>query len=204
MEVGQHFTSNQNRLVSVTEREWAAVLNKCNRHTKLRIKQKMLFGAHTEKNLGEDPIHHYISYAYEALISGQWEWQSRFDLAEQMIRIINSRITTEVEKTKTDKASKLKIDYKDIETELYFDGDEQKNVTIEEKNRLEKQIALIEAAVKGDENLEFFWEGVKERRKRAELAELMDLQPKQLDKLKERFVRTVRKYKETNGNDHDD
>jgi len=121
-----------------------------------------------------------------------------------MIRIINSRITTEVEKTKTEKASKLDIEYKDIETELYFVGDEPKNATIEEKLELEKRITSIEVAVKGDENLEFLWEGVKEKKKRAEIAALMDLQPKQLDKLKERFIRTVRNYKETNGNDHDD
>lgn len=162
----------------------------------------MLYGAHTEKNLGEDPIHYYTSYAYEALISGRWEWQQQFDLVEQMIRIINSRITLEVEKTKTEKASRLDVTYKDIESELYNLGVSSNDVELGNKVELENRINSIETAIQGDENLEFFWEGVKERKKRSEIADLMDLKPKQLDKLKERFIRTVRNHKEMNGNDH--
>lgn len=192
MKVGQHYLPNQKKLSSVTDEQWACVLAKCKRHIKLRIKQKMLFGAHTEKNLGEDPIHYYTAYAYEAIISGEWEWQDRFKLAEQMIRIINSRITTEVEKTKTTKASEFSITYKDIESELYHVGEAMNNLSIEELKKFASQVETVENAIKGDENLEFFWEGVKEGKKRSEIADLMDLKPKQLDKLKERFIRTVR------------
>lgn len=192
MKVGRHYISNQEKLKSVTDVQWASVLAKCRRHIKLRIKQKTLFGAHTEKNLGEEPIHYYTAYAYEAIISGEWEWQGRFNLAEQMIRIINSRITAEVEKTKTVKASEFNIIYKDIETELYNVGIEMNYLSAEELKKFAMQVETVEDAIKGDEDLEFFWEGVKEGKKRAELAVLMDMKPKQLDKLKERFIRTVR------------
>lgn len=192
MKTGQHYTSNLKKLSSVTDEQWACALAKCRRHVKFRIKQKTLFGAHTEKNLGEDPFHYYTAYAYEAIISGVWEWQDRFNLAEQLIRIINSRITAEVEKTKTEKAGEFTIIYKDIETELYTVGTEINDLSEEDLTKFVQQVETVEKAIKGDENLEFFWEGVKEGKKRAELALLMDMKPKQLDKLKEKFIRVVR------------
>lgn len=194
MELGQHYKSNSKRLKSVSDDQWKVVLKKCKRHIKFRLKQKTLFGAHSEKNLGEDPIHYYTAYAYEAIISGKWEWQDKFDLATQMITIINSRISTEVEKMSTDKAEKFNITYKDIEAKLNDKRIENNNVSAEDQKEFEKQLELIEGSIKGDSDLEFFWEGIKEGKKRAEIAELMDKTPKQLDKVKERFIRTIRKH----------
>lgn len=200
MTPGPYYKSNNEKLKSVDDRQWAVVLQKCKRHVKLRIKQRTLFGAHSEKNLGEDPIHYYTAYAYEAIISGEWEWQGRFDLAQQMITIINSRISTQVEKIKTAKAKEFKITYKDIEAELYNIGVESQSVSEEKRKKFVTQVELVESAISGDTDLEFFWEGVKEGKKRAEIAELMDKTPRQLDKIKEKFIRTIRKNDDQKNN----
>jgi len=194
MKLGQHYKSNSKKLKSVTIEQWAVVLKKCQEHVKLRTKQRTLFGAHSEKNLGEAPIHYYTSYAYEAIISGHWKWQDRFDLAIQMIRIINSRMSAEVEKVRTAKTEELKITYMDIESDLYMIGVNNHNFSDEESQKFIYQVEQVENAINGTPDLEFFWEGIKEGKKRAEIAELMDIKPKQLDKVKERFIRTVRNY----------
>ena len=70
MKTGKYYKANKKKLNSVSEEEWIVALAKCEEHTKLRIGQKMLYGAHTFKNLGEDPIDYYVSQAYEAIIGG--------------------------------------------------------------------------------------------------------------------------------------
>ncbi len=69
MEIGKHYQANQQKLEAVSEEEWIVALEKSRRHLKLRIKQRTLYGAHSEKNLGEDPYDYYTSFAYEAIIS---------------------------------------------------------------------------------------------------------------------------------------
>ena len=194
MDVGRHYQSNQRRLELVSEEEWVIALEKSRKHLKLRIKQKTLYGAHSEENLGDDPYDYYTSFAYEAILSGRWEWKSEFSLADQMIRIINSRISEEVEKVKREKSAVLEIEYVDIEDELYNVGVPAYDPSREEAEEWERQVRTIEDAIVGDDNLIFFWTCIKDGYKRVETADLMDLKPRQLDKVRERFVRTVRNH----------
>jgi hypothetical protein len=193
MKEGLYYKRNQMRLNLVTSEEWSIVLWKCREHIQLKIKQRTIYGAHSEANLGEEPIHYYTSYAYQAIISGTWDWQDQFTLTEQMIRIINSRITTEVEKIKTTKAKELTFVYTDIEGEFYDLGVSDSLSTQEHEQECERQKQIIESSIKGDSELEFFWECIKEGYRRTAIAQLMNVTPRQLDKFRERFLRTVRK-----------
>jgi 16S rRNA G966 N2-methylase RsmD len=126
-------------------------------------------------------------------LSGEWEWKPQYELADQMIRIIDSTINTEVEKVKTPKAASFDIQYVDPEDDFY----NRLNPLVydeEDKVLYEKRIVIIEAAIKGDTDLEYMWEAVKEGKKRKEIAELFEIEPNQLSKLRERFIEKVQKF----------
>lgn len=194
MDIGKYYQANQQRLEVVSEQEWTNALAKCKKHLKLRIKQKTLYGAHTEENLGDDPYDYYTSFAYEAILSGRWEWKDGFSLSKQMIRIIDSRISEEVEKVKREKSEALKIKYTDSEDGLYKIDVLAYDSTQEEAEEWEKQIQTVENAITNHDDLLFFWDCIKEGHKRADIAGLMELELRQLDKVRERFIRTIRKY----------
>ncbi|MEB0277203.1 hypothetical protein [Mucilaginibacter sp. 10B2] len=191
--MGKHYQANQERISKLSEREWKIALKKCEDHLKWKLKQKTLYGAHTADNLGEDPIDYYLAVGYEKILSGEWEWKPQYELADQMIRIIDSTINTEVEKVKTPKAASFDIQYVDPEDDFY----NRLNPLVydeEDKVLYEKRIVIIEAAIKGDTDLEYMWEAVKEGKKRKEIAELFEIEPKQLSKLRERFIEKVQKF----------
>ena len=194
MELGQYYHSNHKRFVNVTEVVWKAALAKCKEHILWKLKQKTLFGAHTGANLGTDPVDYYLELAYSKLVEGEWEWKNEYNLDEQMIRIVNSYTNKEVERTKTKKAGLFKIIYKDIESEFY-EIEESEAADIEAMKLYEKNVQVINEAVKDDINLELLWDAVKEGKKRAEIADLLEMQPKQFDKLKEKLIKRVKDFK---------
>lgn len=130
--------------------------------------------------MGADPVDYYLGISYEKILSGEWEWKDELSLTTQMIRIVDSYINTEVEKKKTKKQKSFKIGYKDIESEFY-DLAEPPDSKEEEAMYAEK-LQKIENAIKGDSQLELFMDAVREGMKRVEVAAMLDLQPRQLDK----------------------
>jgi len=192
MELEEYYYQNQDRIATVQEREWKVALKKCQEHIKWKLRQKTLSGAHAGSRLGADPIDHYLGLAYEKIISGEWEWKENYSLVEQMIRIVDSYINTEVEKSKTKKEKSTKISYKDIEGDFYDLTDSPDSS--EEEAILAGRLEIIKKAINGDSQLELFMESVREGLKRSEVAEMLDLQPRQLDKVRERLIRKVRKY----------
>jgi len=192
MVLGKYYEKNQNRIALVDEANWKVALKKCKEHIRWKLKQKTHSGAHSASRLGADPIEHYLGIAYEKILFGEWEWKKEYTLVEQMIRIIDSYISTEVEKKKTKKEESLKVDYFDIENEFYNLVDPPDS--LKEEALYAEKLQKIENAVKGDSQLELFLDSVKEGLKRADIAELLDLRPRQLDKLRERLFRKVRTY----------
>lgn len=194
MELGQYYHSNRLRFNNVNDNDWKVALSKCKEHIKWKLKQKTLYGAHTANNLGTDPIDHYLELASSKLLEGEWEWKNEYSLSEQMIRIVNSYTSKEVDRTKTRKAESFKIVYQEIESEFY-QMEEVGEIDFEGMEQYEKNVERIDKAVEGDIHLELLWDAVKEGKKRAEIAELLELQPKQVDKLKEKLIRQVRNFK---------
>lgn len=91
------------RLRAVSMAEWDSVLKKCYVHLQLKLMYKTLTGAHCAQRLGMEPADFYVGSAYKLLFEGSWQWQfEKYDLATQMIRIINSLISNEVRKYKTE------------------------------------------------------------------------------------------------------
>jgi hypothetical protein len=200
-DLGDFYEFNSHKLAEVSPLEWKLALIKCEKHLDIRIKTKTLYGAHTAKNLGIDAKEYYMNFAEDALFFGQWQWKDDFDLPEQLIRIIDSRITTVVKsyrdrKRKNEKKIKeglapdtIEIDFRDVEVDFYRLSSED-DFDIENAEEYELKIIEIEEIIKShkDPNVEFLWECIKEGKKRNQISDLMSITPKQLDKIREKLM----------------
>lgn len=200
-DLGDFYEFNFRKLADVSPLEWKLALIKCEKHLDIRLKMKTLYGAHTAKNLGIDPKEYYMNFAEDALIFGYWQWKDDFDLSEQLIRIIDSRVTTVVKSYKSRKLKNerkieeglapdtIEIDYRDVELDFYnlSSCDEFDTSKADE---YEQKIIEIEKIIKShkDENVDFLWECIKEGKKRNEISDLMGVTPKQLDKIREKLM----------------
>ena len=192
MDTGKYYKRNSKRLEEVEEMVWAAAIEKCRVHICMRINGRTKTGAHTDTRLGTDPFDYYLTYAYDALIFGTWEWKEEYSLSQQMIRIIESTISTEVAKVKTKKASANKVISSDS-IDFWFAVDSEDTGPDMVKEILHnKKVSVIEEAIKGDEDFESFWECVKDGMKAPQIAEFMDKITKQVYKIQERFVKKIK------------
>lgn len=194
---GQHLTHNLKKLESVTDSDWVVALKKCRDHVKIRLRKRTLFGAHTDERLGMDPVDYYVGFAYDSIIEGNWEWKSGRDLGKQLVRIAENRIGKEVEKFKIEHDVKFStpgdmIDEHSPGENFYSQEPPPVNPSIVQEAVYGKKIAIIEEAVRGDENLEMFWECVKDGMKRDEIATFMEKQPKQVDKFREKLINKIK------------
>ncbi len=196
LETGKFFEQNHERLDSLknNELEWSKALKKCQKHIIYKIGKKTLYGAHTIARLGVDPIDYYTNYAYEAILSGRWEWKDDNSLSDQLILIADSTISTEVEKTKTDKAD-LQVQFVNFENleQIFYDlPDATYQPDLAKEALFKVQINVIEECIKGNDDLENFWECIKEGMKRADIASFMEKTTKQVDKVRETFVKKIK------------
>jgi hypothetical protein len=212
-DIGKFFEKNSRKLDKVNDPEWKIAIKKCEKHLFFKLMNKTKFGAHTVENLKIPPKDYYLEYAYSRIIDGFWEWKDDFDLTEQLIRIIDSRISTVVKSYKNSKESDekrenegkypLKTSIKSLDIEnTFYNLRSEEEVDEKELLEIENDYKKIESFISEskDENIKMFWEYTKEGYKRVEIAELMEVTPKQLDKIKEKFLRQTKKQIEKNGN----
>jgi hypothetical protein len=193
MEEGQYYHQNLRRIGTIQECDWTVALIKAKEHIQLRLRQKTSFGAHHSTNLGAEALDHYLSIGYTKIISGEWEWKKEHSLSEQMILIIDSYISKEVKRYKSQQEGEFQIEYRDdLETTFYDNTDEDDSP--EAQDMANHQVEQIEAAIEGDAELVLFWESVKEGYKAREIAGLLDITVKQLSKLREKFKTRVRNF----------
>jgi len=192
MAIGEYYKQNLSKFAKVSETDWRVALKKCKSHLTWKLKQKTLSGAHAASRLGAEAVDHYLGIAYEKILTGEWEWKEGHTLTEQMIRIANSVISTEVEKVKTKKEESFGITYGDIENNFYDLAVLPDSA--EEESKFTEKLQNIYDAIKGDTQLELLMDGVKEGMKRVEIATLLDLKPRQFDKLRERLIRKVKSF----------
>ncbi|WP_276500688.1 hypothetical protein [Terrimonas pollutisoli] len=192
MERGKHLERNLKKLESVSETDWVSALKMCKRHVITRLRKRTLFGAHTEERLGMEPVDYYVSFAYDAILDGYWEWKDGRTLGQQMVRIAENRIGKEVEKYKVEHNGQFAMAGDDIDEFFYSEDPPPGEPTLVQEAVFSKKITIIEEVVKGDENLEMFWECVKDGMKRDAIAVFMEKQPKQIDKLREKLINKIK------------
>lgn len=189
MDVGDHFEANQARIANLSEKNWKVALKKCKEHLRFRLFQKTLSGVYSSSNLGAEPVDHYLSLAAEKILSGSWEWKAKYSLGEQMIRIVDSEMSKEVERKTTMTSHLSNVKYIGDEIEFYQKEEPDSRPVDLTVNRV--KLESIEKACKDDDQLEFIVEGLKEGKKRTEIAELLEITPRQFDKLREKLIRRI-------------
>lgn len=192
MKKGEHFKKNQQKLEDVTDLQWATAIEKCRVQIDSRIKYRTERGAHSEARLGMDPYDYYLSYAYDAILLGNWEWKDEYTLSQQMIRIADSTMSTEVEKVKTKRAKERKVVSMDGDDMFFVDDPDAGQPDMVREILFNKKISVIEELIKGNEEMENFWECVKDGMKTTHIADYMEKTPRQIYKIQERFVRKIK------------
>ena len=109
-----------------------------------------------------------------------------------MVRIAENRIGKEVEKHQARHNGQFSMAGEDIDEYFYSEDPTPGEHTLVQEAIFSKKISIIEEAIKGDKNLEFFWECVKEGLKREAIGELMEIKPKQVDKHREKLINKIK------------
>lgn len=190
MDVGSFFEANRVKVAKLTSDNWAAALRICKEHLELKLRQRTLSGVYSEANLGSDPFDHYVSLAYEKILSGAWEWKDGRSLAEQMIRIIDSELSKEVRRKDAGTSHLSRQAYVGDDQLEFYQTEEQETKSVD-KTINEAKLSAIAKACEDDDELSFIVECLKEGKKRAEISDLMGIKPKQLDKLREKLMRRI-------------
>ena len=89
---------NVSRLERVGEKEWREALDEVTAYLRWRLKGKTKRGAHSERELGMPALDYYQEEAVVKLIEGDWLWQERFTLGEQLVRIATDLVSKQVKK----------------------------------------------------------------------------------------------------------
>ena len=91
-------------LNAISDSDWLDVIDKLTTYVHFKLKGRTLFGAHSEQNLGGNPVDYYVDEAIGKLFSLEWKWQyDKYSLLEQLQRVVGSMISTNVEKFKAKK-----------------------------------------------------------------------------------------------------
>jgi hypothetical protein len=162
-------------LHEVPEQEVQDAIKELSLHVKARLRFGSLLdrthsGAHSEVNLGMDPVNYYVGESIRRLFDPNgWEWQfEKFTLAEQLKRIANKIISDKVCQYKIKKESaplRMDMDVSDM-----YDLSESQDVDEEVFVRLRD---LAYELSKDDDNLAYFtlryFEGADDKTIAAEL-----------------------------------
>lgn len=184
------------RVLKVSDDDWRVVVKKVKNHLRIR---KILFsttGVHSEKNFGMSPMDYYLGNAIEKLFDGKWIWKKDLTISEQVIRIIDSMISTELEKADTDKAKSVNIEYVDADKDLWlFPSDIDISQSDEIEKDFQEKIDLIYKAIDGDNDLELLFLCIQQGIKSKDIAEEMGIPVERVYKLSEKLKLKANKLK---------
>ena len=158
------------RLTSITNEEWIVTSKKCYNFLQYRLKGKTGWGVHSETNLGISVFDYYFVAAVEKLYEGAWTWQfEKFNIIEQIITIMNSMISANVDKATNIYKRTIVIEY---------DSDKVytcKEIDIDDVNEEEYdvKIQLIKNAIQNDSEMKTYFSLVQEGYSSKEISQQM-------------------------------
>jgi DNA-directed RNA polymerase specialized sigma24 family protein len=138
------------KLLDLPDEVWEPVLKKCHAHAHLKLRGKMNAGAHSSQRLGMEAIDFYTGEAIKKLYDGTWEWKCEtYTLEEQLIRIMDSMISEQVRKYKSEISRNKKttlVEQHQLALALADEVDEEYDEAY-----LNRCQAALEAACEGNE-----------------------------------------------------
>ena len=180
------------RLHAISDKEWVEVIDKLTTYVHFKLKGKTLFGAHTEQNLGVNPMDYYVDEAIAKLFSLEWKWQfEKYSLIDQLKRIVGSMLSTNIEK------------YKAKKEHVYPTDDETLNALVEKENIEDNDKThklfqeALEVCSKDDEELQLYVFALNECDSFEEMSYSLGWEKKKLYSLQKKMTRRITKYFET-------
>ena len=142
------------KLDRVTDAEWREALSALTAWIAWRLRGKTAYGAHSEKELGMSAADYYMGEAVMRLFECRWEWQDRFTLQEQLIRMTGSLIDTQLRayqlKMEEGRCPKGEVDATTLADSLPDDY-----------STLDVAYEIAQAKVRGDKELETFLDAIR-------------------------------------------
>ncbi len=181
------------RLHDVPDKEWLYVIDKLTMFVRFRLKRKTLFGAHSEQNIGIEPIDYYVDESIAKLFSLEWEWQfEKYSLIDQLKRIVGSMISTNVESFRNRKEKVLPT-----ENETLFVLAEKANSSNENDDfTYDLFKKALEECSKDDEELQLYVMALDDCNSFDEMSSELGWDKKKLYSLQQKMTRRVIKYLE--------
>ncbi|HSV87842.1 MAG TPA: hypothetical protein VLH61_04310 [Bacteroidales bacterium] len=180
-------------LNSITDIEWMDVVDKLTTYVHFKLKGRTLFGAHTEQNLGGNPVDYYVDEAIGKLFSLEWKWQfEKYSLLEQLQRVVGSMISTNVEKFKTKKEDIILMEEDKL---ISMEKSEINDYDVEYYEIFKK---ALEECSKDDEDLQLYVMALDECISFDEMVTATGFEKKKLYVLQKKMTRRVTTYLETN------
>jgi hypothetical protein len=130
-------------------------------------------------------------------LKGNGSSREEFSLDEQLIRIANSKISTNVEKAgnkreKPTSYSYLNEDQNIVDT-FYSEKLELDKLNLKEKKKMEEQFLIIEEVAEKNPDFKEYFECVSEGLKSSEIAIIMEKEVRYIYRLTESFKNEIRK-----------
>ena len=181
------------QLNAISDNEWVDVIDKLTTYVHFKLKGRTIFGAHSEQNLGINPVEYYVDDAIGKLFSLEWKWQfEKYSLLEQLQRVVGSMISTNVEKFKAKKESIILMDEEKLVSleKSEIDGNEVQYYEVFKQ--------ALEECSKDDEELQLYVMALDECASFDEMVETTGIEKKKLYVLQKKMTRRVTKYLDTN------
>jgi len=182
------------RLHAIKDKEWLEVLDKLTVFVRFKLKGKTIFGAHSEQNLGVEPVEYYVDEAIGKLFGLEWEWQfEKYSLIDQLKRIVGSMISANVESYRKKKEKVLPT-----ENETLSVLAEKVNVN-NENDDINYQLftEALEKCSQDDDELQLYVMALDECNSFGEMSTELGWEKKKLYFLQQKMTRRVIKYLET-------
>lgn len=180
-------------LNAISDSDWLDVIDKLTTYVHFKLKGRTLFGAHSEQNLGGNPVDYYVDEAIGKLFSLEWKWQyDKYSLLEQLQRIVGSMLSTNVEKFKAKKENVTLME------EQKLISMEKSEINDEEVEYYEIFKHALEECSKDDDDLQLYVMALDECVTFDEMVEAMGFEKKKLYVLQKKMTRRVTTYLETN------
>jgi len=189
------------KLQQIPDNEVQEAIRQLTHYVKARLRYRSLSdrtksGAHSEKNIGMNPIDHYVGESVRRLYEPNgWDWKfEKFTLAEQLMRIANKLISDKVAEYKAKHDGLPVFDERDV-GDIY---DLQAIAANDAKGNEEIYTKLIQFAhevSKDDDDLQYFVIRYFEKASFATIANEMNVDVKQIYVLRKKLVRRLMDYK---------
>lgn len=190
------------KLQGLSDDDVADAIKQLTHHVKARLRfgskaDRTKSGAHSEKNLGMNPIDYYVGESIKRLYDPNgWDWKfEKFTIEQQLMRIANKLISGKVDEYKAKKDGLPVFDERDA-GDIY---DLHEIAAHDAKGNEEiytKMIQLAYDVSKDDDELQYFVIRYFEKASFATIANEMNIDVKQIYVLRKKLVRRLIDYKE--------